>query len=156
VYQKILVPTDGSPTSSRGLDEAIALGKLTGGRLRLVHVVDELSFAFGASAGLTYSGDFLDVLREAGTKVLEAATERVRAAGLEVDAVLNDSLAGRVCDLVLAQAKVWGADLIVIGTHGRRGIGRLFLGSDAEMILRSATVPVLLVRAGEAAPAATP
>ena len=53
MYQKILVPVDGSPTSQRGLDEAIALGKATGARLRLIHVVDEMSFALGASAGMT-------------------------------------------------------------------------------------------------------
>jgi nucleotide-binding universal stress UspA family protein len=59
---------------------------------------------------------------------------------------------------VIEQAKAWGADLIVIGTHGRRGVGRLLLGSDAEQIVRMAPVPVLLVRApevkeGTAAPA---
>jgi len=52
-----------------------------------------------------------------------------------------------VSDLVIDQAREWGANLIVLGTHGRRGVNRMLLGSDAEQILRMATVPVLLVRA---------
>ena len=67
-----------------------------------------------------------------------------------MDVALKESFAGRVCDLVVEEAATWPADLIVIGTHGRRGVGRLFMGSDAEQVLRLATVPVLLVRNREA------
>jgi len=151
MYQKILVPIDGSPTAARGLDEAIALGKLTGGQLRLIHVVDELSFALGSGYGATYSGDILGMLRDAGAEILSVARARAQAAGLTADTVLHDNFEGRVSDLVTAQADSWGAELIVLGTHGRRGMGRLFMGSDAENIVRRATVPVLLVRAPEAA-----
>ena len=150
MYQKILVPIDGSATAQRGLDEAIKLAKLTGGRLRLIHVVDELSFALAASEGVTYSGDILNVLRESGAATLNDACNRVRAAGVEADTTLSDTFKGRVCDLVIAEADSWGADLIVLGTHGRRGVGRLFMGSDAESIVRSASVPVLLMRAATA------
>ena len=69
-------------------------------------------------------------------------------AGVAVEGTLREVVAGRVCDLVQEAAVAWPADLIVIGTHGRRGVQRLLLGSDAEQILRSATVPVLLVRGG--------
>jgi nucleotide-binding universal stress UspA family protein len=154
VYQRILVPIDGSPTAARGLAEAIKLGRLTGAQLRLIHVVDELSFALGASQGMTLTGDMLGMLREAGAEILAQGAASVKAAGLAVDTTLKDSFAGRVSDLVVEEAGVWPADLIVLGTHGRRGVGRLFMGSDAETIVRSATVPVLLVRA-EAPPAAS-
>ena len=60
-------------------------------------------------------------------------------------------LPGRVCDVVVEQAKEFGADLIVLGTHGRRGVSRLLVGSDAEQIVRVAPVPVLLVREASAA-----
>jgi nucleotide-binding universal stress UspA family protein len=70
----------------------------------------------------------------------------VEAAGIKVDTLLRDSFEGRVCDLVVDSAKAWPADVIVIGTHGRRGVGRLLIGSDAEQIVRYARVPVLLVR----------
>ena len=147
MYQSILVPIDGSPTSSRGLSEAVRLGQLTRARLRLIHVVDELSFALGASEGLTMTGDILSLLREAGAAILTQGAASVKAAGLEVDTVLKDSFAGRVCDLVVAEAAAWPADLIVLGTHGRRGVGRMLMGSDAEAIVRSAPIPVLLIRA---------
>ena len=155
MYQRILVPIDGSPTAERGLAEAIKLGRLTGARLRLVHVVDELSFALSASQGMaTMTGDVLDMLREAGAEILAQGAAGVRAAGLQVDTVLKDSFAGRVSDLVIREAGAWPADLIVLGTHGRRGVGRLFLGSDAETIVRSAPVPVLLLRAAASTSAA--
>jgi nucleotide-binding universal stress UspA family protein len=155
MYQKILVPVDGSPTSTRGLEEAIALGRLTGARLRLIHVIDELSFALSVGDGAAYTADLLNLLREGGAAILREAEARVRAAGLAVDSRFDDTFQGRVCDLVVAEAKRWGAELIVLGTHGRRGVGRVFMGSDAEGIVRSATVPVLLVRSSATAPAAT-
>ncbi len=69
---------------------------------------------------------------------------------------MHDSFNGKVADLVAAEAVNWPADLIVLGTHGRRGIGRMFLGSGAEIILRTAPVPVLLGRSHEEAVAAEP
>ena len=150
MYQKILVPVDGSATSARGLEEAIRLAQLTGGRIRLIHVTDELStgFAMECYAG---SGDWLTIVRENGTKLLEVATATVEAAGVPVDSVLLDGLAATVQWLVTTQATSWGADLIVLGTHGRRGVGRAFLGSSAEQVLRNSPVPVLLVRAPDVA-----
>jgi nucleotide-binding universal stress UspA family protein len=147
MYRKILVPIDGSPTAARGLDEATKLAKLTGARLRLMHVVDQVSFATGMEAATLITGDTMQLLREAGQTVLDKASARIKKSGLRVDSVLCDGLGGRVCDLVIEQATVWSADLIVLGTHGRRGLGRWLLGSDAEMIVRLAAVPVLLVRA---------
>ena len=150
MYQKILVPIDGSPTSARGLQEAIKLAKLTGARLRLLHVVDQISFASGMEAASMMTGEMLQLLREGGEQLLTKAQARVEKAGVRVDTVLCDNFAGRVCDLVIEQATAWRADLIVLGTHGRRGFSRLMMGSDAEMIVRLATMPVLLVRAKEA------
>ena len=153
MYRKILVPIDGSPTATRGLDEAIKLAKLTGARLRLMHVVDQVSFAIGMEAATLITADTMRLLREAGQALLDKTVARAERAGLRVDSVLCDGLGGRVCDHVIEQAGAWPADLIVLGTHGRRGLGRWLLGSDAEMIVRLATVPVLLVRAKEAAAA---
>jgi nucleotide-binding universal stress UspA family protein len=150
MYQRILVPVDGSPTSTRGLQEAVRLAKLTQGRLRLLHVVDDLSFALAMDAYAGYSGDWMQALRDGGKQVLDDAKAIVAAAGLEAETVLYDSVEGRVHELTVAEAAKWPADLIVIGTHGRRGIGRLVLGSSAEYVLRLSPVPVLLVRAPEA------
>ncbi len=151
MYSKILVPVDGSPTSTRGLDEAIQLAKLTHGKLRLLHSVDELSFMLAADGYAGFSGDVWNLLHDAGAQILDRAGARVRAAGIEVETVLSDSMQGRLHDLVAAEALKWPAELIVLGTHGRRGVGRMVMGSDAEQILRSAPVPVLLVREPEGA-----
>jgi nucleotide-binding universal stress UspA family protein len=147
MYQRILVPVDGSPTSDRGLQEAIRLARLTGGRLRLLHVVDDLSFALAMDAYAGYSGEWMEALREGGRQVLANAKALATAAGLEAETVLYDSVEGRVHELAVAEAQKWPAEVIVIGTHGRRGVGRLVLGSSAEYVLRLSPVPVLLVRA---------
>lgn len=144
MYQHLLVPVDGSPTATRGLDEAIRLARLSGGRIRVVHVLDQLQFASGFEF---CTADVLGLLQEAGAAIVGAAKARVEASGVPVEAYLSETLAGRVADVVVEQAQQWGADLIVIGTHGRRGVRRLMVGSDAEQIVRAAPVPVLLVRA---------
>ena len=151
MYQRILVPIDGSSTSGRGLTEAIQIAKLTGGRLRLVHVIDELSFALAMDAYAGYAGTWLEELRTHATKMLQAAQARAAEEHVESDTVLIDRFKGAVHDQVIAEAEASKADLIVIGTHGRRGIGRWVMGSSAEHILRMSPVPVLLVRAPEIA-----
>ena len=158
MYTHILVPVDGSPTSDRGLEEAVKLARLTGARLRLIHVVDQLVYAVGMDGVGAMTADLIPMLREAGEKILKKANARVEASGVPVETVLFDSFTGRVCDLVVAEATNWHADLIVLGTHGRRGVGRVFMGSDAEQIVRLAPTPVLLVRSvrsGEAVLVAT-
>lgn len=145
MYQRILVPIDGSATSNCGLDESIRLAKLTGGRIRLVHVVDTLILSTGLAIT---TGDILGMLMDAGAQILSEARARVEASGVAVDTLLPETGSG-VCYIVIEQAKLWPADLIVIGTHGRRGVRRLFIGSDAEQIVRAAPVPVLLVRMRE-------
>jgi nucleotide-binding universal stress UspA family protein len=97
-----------------------------------------------------YSGDWMEALRDGGRQVLKDAKALVTAAGLEAETVLYDSVEGRVHELTVAEARKWPAEVIVIGTHGRRGVGRLVLGSSAEYVLRLSPVPVLLVRAPEA------
>lgn len=146
MYQRILVPVDGSPTSQQGLAEAIQLAKLTGGQLRLLHMVDELSIAIEMSAYASPVGDLLALMHERGQKVLDEAREQAIREGVAANVVLNEIYGGRLADLVVEQALAWPADLVVPGTHGRRGIGRFLMGSDAEQIVRIAPVPVLLVR----------
>lgn len=156
MYQRILVPVDGSSTSNRGLAEAIDIAKFTHGRLCLVHVIDELSFALAMDAYSGYAGDWLNVLRENGARILATAKATAEAAGVEADTHLHDSFSSKVHEVVAAEAASWRADLIVLGTHGRRGMGRLVMGSSAEQIVRCATAPVLLVREAAAAPQSEP
>ena len=145
-YRRILVPVDGSATSLRGLSEAVALAKRERGRIFLVHVLDEF-FVLAAPEAAVYSESVIEDLQRGGRRVLERAEARVRAAGLQVSSVMPETVGGRAGDEIVRQAKKLKADLIVIGTHGRRGIKRLALGSDAEQVVRNAPVPVLVVRA---------
>ena len=149
MYQRILVPFDGSVTSTKGLDEAIKLAKPAGATVRLLHVVNELSFMTGFESYGVYAGNAITLLKEGGEEILASGKARVAAAGVEVDTLLVENFSMRLSDVVAEQAIAWKADLVVIGTHGRRGVQRVLLGSDAELILRTAPVPVLLVRAPE-------
>jgi nucleotide-binding universal stress UspA family protein len=145
MYGKILVPVDGSETSTRGLDEAIKIAKIQGSQLRLVHIVNEFIL------DITYSGGYfpqnlIESLVKAGRSTLDAGESAAKKEGVKVDSVLIESIGGRAGELIVAQANAWQPDLIVMGTHGRRGLARLALGSDAEQVLRMSPVPVLLVR----------
>jgi len=142
VYRRILVPIDGSPASIRGVEEAIRLAGPLKGRIRLLHAIDELSIA---QAG--YGLDGIEDLRAEAVRLLMRNADRVRRARVEVDTVLHDEAGRSVDSLVAEEAKRWQADLIVTGTHGRRGLGEVLLGSCAERIVRGSTIPVMLVHA---------
>jgi nucleotide-binding universal stress UspA family protein len=145
MYGKILVPIDGSQTSALGLNEAVKIAKSQGSRIRLVHIVNEFVLNYTYSPEL-YATDLIESLRKSGQKTLDTAEAAVRGQGVAVEAVLLESIGGPAAQLILAQAKEWPADLIVMGTHGRRGLARLAMGSDAEEVVRAAAVPVLLVQ----------
>jgi nucleotide-binding universal stress UspA family protein len=146
MYDKILVPVDGSETSTRGLNEAIRIAKIHGGELRLVHIVNEFILDVTYSPGL-YPENLIESLRSGGKAILDAAQAAARNAGVKAECVMLESIGGVPADFILAQAKEWKADLIVMGTHGRRGLVRLALGSNADLVVRGATMPVMLIRA---------
>jgi nucleotide-binding universal stress UspA family protein len=145
MYRKILVPVDGSATASKGLREAILLAKDQKARLRLVHVVDE-SMAIGVAESGVQLEPMIDGLVENGRHILDRAARAAEKAGVKAEAQLYESMSGPAASAILRDAKKWGADLIVMGTHGRRGIRRVVMGSDAEHVLRETPVPVLVVR----------
>lgn len=148
MYQRILVPIDGSETAERALREAI---KLADGKaqLRLLHVVEEVypldaeGYAFIDYAALR------DVARSSGERLLARAGEMASQAGAAVETSLLEAEGERVASVIDADARNWPADLIVIGSHGRSGFSRLLFGSVAEGVVRGASVPVLLVRSAE-------
>jgi nucleotide-binding universal stress UspA family protein len=145
-YKRILVPVDGSPTSRSGLREALELAKGQGATVQLVHVVDQHYMAMKgmeSSAGLN---DMMESLKRSGRGILKNAQAMADRAGVRATSVLLETLTGPAADPIVRQARKWGADLIVLGTHGRRGVRRLIMGSDAEQIVRNSPVPVMLVR----------
>jgi nucleotide-binding universal stress UspA family protein len=146
MFRKILVPIDGSRTSARGLEEAIKLAKGQKATLVILHVVDESVATYGTDIVPVYINEILESLRKGGKTILAKASAKARARGVKLKAVLVEKFDGPVADIIVAQAKKQHADLIAIGTHGRRGVTRLVMGSDAEGVVRRSPVPVLLVR----------
>jgi nucleotide-binding universal stress UspA family protein len=149
MYSKILVPVDGSETSTAGLNEAVQLAKIHGSQLCVMHIVNEFVLDYTWGPG-QYSQNLVEALREAGQEVLNDAEKVAIAQGIRPTRVMVESIGGVAADLILEQAEKWRADVIVMGTHGRRGIFRLAMGSDAEQVVRGATIPVMLIR-GQAA-----
>lgn len=145
MYRRILVPVDGSSTAARGLREAIQLAKDQRARVRLVHVVDETMILGTAEAGVDM-GPLFALLARTGRAVLQRARRAAERSGVRVQVAMYESVGAPAADAILRDVRKWRADLIVMGTHGRRGVRRLVLGSDAEQIVRRSPVPVLLVR----------
>jgi nucleotide-binding universal stress UspA family protein len=146
MYQRILVPIDGSATAERALQEAIGLaaGKA---RLRLVYVIEEV-YPLDAEGFAYIDYEALqEAVRSTGERTLAQAAEKVRQSGITAETALLDVPGERVAGVIDNEALGWKADLIVIGTHGRAGLSRFLLGSVAESVVRGASVPVLLVRA---------
>lgn len=153
MYRRILVALDGSETSMRALTASLNLARQGGGRVRMVHVVEELAYLGGFDPYGASSGDLIKVIKENGAKVLATGLAAAESAGVEADTVLYDNFGERLPEAVADAAKQWNADLIVVGTHGRRGMGRVLMGSGAEQIIRLSPVPVLVIRAPETPPA---
>lgn len=145
MYRKILVAIDDSATSTRALDEAIRLATDQRAQLCIVHAVEPLAATLYPEAGM-FADELLASLRDSAKSLLARASARAARRGITARTALIDNGGYPVAQLVLAYAKRWKPGVIVLGTHGRRGLQHLLMGSDAETILREATVPVLLVR----------
>jgi nucleotide-binding universal stress UspA family protein len=150
MFARILVAIDGSPPSDHGLAVALGVAREQHAELCALHVVDEtlvLRGMIGAEHGApTYLDDMLDELKRNGSRLLAKADSAAAAAGLTIRSLLVETRGRSVADTIVAEARKLRAELIVMGTHGRRGWRRLVMGSDAEGVLREARVPVLLVR----------
>jgi nucleotide-binding universal stress UspA family protein len=143
-YKRILVPVDGSSTSNAGLKEALKLARPGSATLFLVNVMDE-QMAFSSIEMAASVPDMLDAMRASGNRILKSAAQIARGKGAKSQTALVESFGTRVAETIVRQAKRCRADVIVMGTHGRRGINRLVMGSDADLVVRYAGVPVLLV-----------
>jgi nucleotide-binding universal stress UspA family protein len=154
MYKRILVAIDGSATSDLALREGAGLAKNQNAILRLVHVVDVTPPPYVATENASAVGvhfplvEYQTALQEAGEKLLTARAATARKARVNVDTKLITvgMLGERIYEAIEEQSKQWPADLIVVGTEGRRGFRRLMIGSVAEGLVRISTKPVLLIR----------
>ena len=142
MYKRILVPLDGSKSSAAALREALKFAKEQGARVCLTHIYEQIKHV--VTEGVV---DLTPALRRQGEQLLADAAARARKAGVKATTALVAAGSRRISAVIVEQAAAEGADLIAMGTHGRRGFERLVLGSVAEGVARSATIPVLLLPA---------
>jgi nucleotide-binding universal stress UspA family protein len=140
---RILVPLDHSPGSEAIVDYACAIARGCGASITLLHVYEPPNELVGLVPGATVDGEAA-AEHDAGRTLLERASARIQAEGLAPpDRVLER--AAKASDAIVAHARMIHSDLLVMGTHGRKGVARLILGSTAEHVLRDAPCPVLAV-----------
>ena len=152
MYHRILVPIDGSATAQRGFDEALKLAQAFDASLVLLHVLEYQPMPMPMEVAYVTPWELIATsLRESGQRLLDSARGSAHTAGVACEARLEESVAARAGDVIADQASQRACDLIVMGTHGRRGIARALIGSDAECAVRQAPCPVLLVRAPKTA-----
>ena len=147
MYKRILVAVDGSRTSELALHEAIDLAKVLKAQLRVIHTVDEIGSTL-YNPEYNQPSEIFESMAKAGRDVLQKAASVAAGSGVETDTKLVEikTMGRRIPEAIAEEVEAWPADLVVVGTHGRRGLSRLFLGSVAEGIVRVSTKPVLLVR----------
>jgi len=147
MYKHILIATDGSELAGRGLEHGLRLAAATGAGATIITVTEpwqsvDAGQVWGGSASLLE--EYRTHAREAATKILEAAAKRASALGVRHDTrYVADGYPG---EAIVECAGECGADLIVMASHGRRGLNRLLLGSQANAVITHSKVPVLVVR----------
>ncbi|HYA38548.1 MAG TPA: universal stress protein, partial [Candidatus Methylomirabilis sp.] len=146
MYSRILVAVDGSSHADRAVRHAAGIAKGLSAALRIIHVVDMGWLPLGPELAIDI-GAIAKARRAVGEKILAAARETARAAGVEAEIKLVETATPtqRIAGAIADEAAGWPADVVVLGTHGRRGVERLLLGSVAEGVARLSTVPVLLI-----------
>ena len=148
MYKRILVAIDNSTTAQKALREAIALARALGAKLCIANAADEGPLS-QHGMGL---GSYIDVdkvkeeMRAASQGLLTQALAQATAAGCKAEVMSIESAERRLASMIVDAATTWNADLIVMGTHGRRGFERLLVGSVAEHVIRIATTSLMLVR----------
>jgi nucleotide-binding universal stress UspA family protein len=150
MFKRILVAVDGSPASNAGLASAVALASDQRATLIALHVLDDRTLPLDF-VGTTYPAQYVDAYFEtmhaSGRNILDKVARTALAGRVKCESLLVRSRGESVAHAIVSQARKLEADVIVIGTHGRRGLTRLLLGSDAESVVQQTRVPVLLVRA---------
>lgn len=149
MYKKILIATDGSELAGRALEHGLQLAKLVGAEVTILTVTEPAAVVGAGYASI--AGTMIDPMPEliqaqedAAKQVLSVAQTAAQTAGVSVKTRLIDN--SFPAEGIVAAAEEISADLIVMGSHGRRGIGRLLLGSQTSNVLAHSKVPVLVTR----------
>ena len=148
MYKRIMVAVDESFMTSQVMEAAIELAKATGAQVAICHAIDETILAQREVAMMLPNsvGKTEARMRLGAEGFLDRLLQTVRSAGVEAEIKLVESEQKHVSDMLIDAAGEWQADLLVVGTHGRRGIERFFVGSVAERLVRKGQTSLLLVR----------
>ena len=145
MYRRILVPIDGSDCSRAGLREIPRIATQPEHLVLLIHVIEESGGNEEFQTG-TVGAIIQNAQRQEGCDMLDAAKSTLSALGIPCETILAESHHQRTSEVIVNHAVLRHAELIVMGTHGRRGLRRVLLGSDASDVVGLASIPVLLVR----------
>ena len=149
MFKRILVAVDGSLASAAGFKAALDLAVDQQATLAAVHVIDDATPRSNFE-DVVYPKNYVEMYLAAsekyGRKLMEHAAASARSSDVKFEQAVLRAQGHSVADVIVAHARKQKVDVMVLGTHGRRGIKRVLMGSDAEEVVRSAPVPVLLVR----------
>lgn len=144
MFTHILVPVDGSPTAAVAVNKAAALAKVFNSQVTAVYVIDPYPFT-GVGADFAYGqAQYLTAATTEAHIALDAVKTLMEQAGVAVEIVVGEGHS--VHNGIMEAAKATGADLIVMGSHGRKGLEKLVLGSVTQRVLADSLIPVLVVR----------
>lgn len=147
MYERIAVAVDGSEVSTAALNEAIKLAGVTHATLLLLHVCEEMPMVWSIEGMASMPMEDVSLaFAAAGKQLLLRDQAEAEKSGIRVETKLVEDYSGRIGTVISAEAKSWRADLLVVGSHGRKGLDHLLMGSVAESVMRTASMPVLLVR----------
>jgi len=142
MFDRVLIPTDGSDPASSAVEMALGLAETHGATLHILFIVDQPTSVSGMGEGFSGLDDLLDALEEKGHETTEAVVEQAKDRGIETTTAVRR---GNPHDDILAYANDHAIDVIVMGTHGRTGVKRALLGSVTEDVVRHSDIPVLTV-----------
>ncbi|WP_028601325.1 universal stress protein [Ottowia thiooxydans] len=144
MFKHILVPVDGSDTALAAVDKAAGLAKVFGSAVSIIYVIDPYPFT-GVGADFAYGQDqYLGAATAEANSAVQVAAERVAASGIQADTRVIES--HTVWRGILEAAETAGADLLVMGSHGRRGLEKLVLGSVTQSVISRAKITTMVVR----------
>jgi nucleotide-binding universal stress UspA family protein len=144
MYQRILLPTDGSDITAKAVQTAIALAKLTGAELQTISVKEPFPYSAISEMQPVPPQEFYDAQQRIAAGHVQAVTDAAAAAGITCKGFTVEAL--HPWEAILDHAKAQGCDLLVMASHGRRGVSALLLGSETQKVLTHSTLPVLVVR----------
>jgi nucleotide-binding universal stress UspA family protein len=144
MYQRILLPTDGSEVTAKAVQAAIALAKLTGAELQAISVKEPFPYSAISEMQPVPPQEFYDAQQRIAAGHVKAVTDAAAAAGITCQGFTVEAL--HPWEAILDHAKTQGCDLLVMASHGRRGVSALLLGSETQKVLTHSSLPVLVVR----------